>query len=43
MVNTRFNGVGPIAPVNALAKKFARRDRGGESGRGIARGKGLVR
>uniref|UniRef100_M1DXP5 Uncharacterized protein n=1 Tax=Solanum tuberosum TaxID=4113 RepID=M1DXP5_SOLTU len=39
MVNTRFNGVRPVAPVNELVEEFATRSRGRGRGRGIARGK----
>uniref|UniRef100_M1DLE7 Uncharacterized protein n=1 Tax=Solanum tuberosum TaxID=4113 RepID=M1DLE7_SOLTU len=39
MVNTRFNGVRPVAPVNAPAEKSAARvrDRGRARGRGLGR------
>uniref|UniRef100_M0ZWW8 'chromo' domain containing protein n=1 Tax=Solanum tuberosum TaxID=4113 RepID=M0ZWW8_SOLTU len=40
MVNTRYNGVRPIAPVNAPAEESAVKDRGRGRGRGRARGRG---
>uniref|UniRef100_M1DVP2 Uncharacterized protein n=1 Tax=Solanum tuberosum TaxID=4113 RepID=M1DVP2_SOLTU len=43
MVNTTFNGVRPVAPVNAPAKKSIVRGRDRGIGRGIARGKGRGR
>ncbi|WMV08779.1 hypothetical protein MTR67_002164 [Solanum verrucosum] len=43
MVNTRFNGIRPIAPVNAPAKKSAARVRSRGRGRERARGRGRGR
>uniref|UniRef100_M1DVW8 'chromo' domain containing protein n=1 Tax=Solanum tuberosum TaxID=4113 RepID=M1DVW8_SOLTU len=43
MVNTRFNGVRPVSPVNAPAEKSAARGRGRGRGRGRAKGRGLGR
>ncbi|WMV49814.1 hypothetical protein MTR67_043199 [Solanum verrucosum] len=40
MVNTRFNDVGPIAPVNAPVEESAARGRGRGRGRGKARDRG---
>uniref|UniRef100_M1DE13 Uncharacterized protein n=1 Tax=Solanum tuberosum TaxID=4113 RepID=M1DE13_SOLTU len=43
MVNTRYNGVRPVAPVNAPAEESAARGRGRGIGRGRARGRGRGR
>uniref|UniRef100_M1E0P1 Uncharacterized protein n=1 Tax=Solanum tuberosum TaxID=4113 RepID=M1E0P1_SOLTU len=40
MINTRYNGVRPMAPVNAPAEESAVRGRGRGRGRGRARGRG---
>ena len=41
MVNTKFNGIRPVAPANALADESTMRGRGG--GRGRRRARGIVR
>uniref|UniRef100_M1DRL5 'chromo' domain containing protein n=1 Tax=Solanum tuberosum TaxID=4113 RepID=M1DRL5_SOLTU len=43
MVNTRYNGVRPVAPVNAPAEESAARGRGRGRGRGRARSRGRRR
>uniref|UniRef100_M1DU13 'chromo' domain containing protein n=1 Tax=Solanum tuberosum TaxID=4113 RepID=M1DU13_SOLTU len=43
MVNTRFNGVRSVAPVNAPAEESTARGRGRGKGRGRARGRGRGR
>lgn len=43
MVNTRFNGVHPIAIVNSSAKGFTARHHGQGRGRGRSRGRYLGR
>uniref|UniRef100_M1D8W7 Uncharacterized protein n=1 Tax=Solanum tuberosum TaxID=4113 RepID=M1D8W7_SOLTU len=43
MVNTRFNGVRPVAPVNAPIEESASRGRGCGKGRGRARDRGRGR
>ncbi|KAH0730222.1 hypothetical protein KY289_001410 [Solanum tuberosum] len=43
MVNTRLNGVRPVAPVNAPAEESAARGRSRYRGRGRARGRGRGR
>jgi len=40
MVNTRFNGVKPVAPFNAFAEESTVRGRGQGRGRRRARGRG---
>uniref|UniRef100_M1DJB4 Uncharacterized protein n=1 Tax=Solanum tuberosum TaxID=4113 RepID=M1DJB4_SOLTU len=43
MVNTRFNDVSPVAPVNESAEESTARGRGRGRGRGRARGRGRER
>uniref|UniRef100_M1DLC1 'chromo' domain containing protein n=1 Tax=Solanum tuberosum TaxID=4113 RepID=M1DLC1_SOLTU len=43
MVNTKFNSVRPVAPVNAPVEESAARDRGQGRSRGRARGRGRGR
>ena len=40
MVNTTYNGVRPVAPVNAPAEESAARGHGRGRGRGRSRGRG---
>uniref|UniRef100_M1DWC7 Uncharacterized protein n=1 Tax=Solanum tuberosum TaxID=4113 RepID=M1DWC7_SOLTU len=43
MVNTRFNGVRPVAPINAPIEESASRGRGCGKCRGRARDRGRVK
>uniref|UniRef100_M1DN79 'chromo' domain containing protein n=1 Tax=Solanum tuberosum TaxID=4113 RepID=M1DN79_SOLTU len=40
IVNTRYNGVRPVSPVNALVEEYSVRGHGQGRGRGKARGRG---
>uniref|UniRef100_M1DLH6 Uncharacterized protein n=1 Tax=Solanum tuberosum TaxID=4113 RepID=M1DLH6_SOLTU len=43
MVNTRYNGVRPVAPINAPTEESTTRGRGRGRGKGTARGRGHER